>query len=172
MTTIQLRCGMTAEFDDADMPLVVAMNPGLQKIVSSSGKVYLYVTFKKKGRRGLMHRLITGAPAGLDVDHIDGNGLNNKRSNLRVCSHAENMRNRRPNFGKELPKGVGKGSRPTFFAQIKANGIRRNKCGFKTAEDAARQYALWAAELHGNFARVSDADDGPASSKSTQQVGG
>jgi hypothetical protein len=43
-----------------------------------------------------MHRLVTKAPKGTDVDHINHNGLDNQRANLRVVSHAENLRNRRP----------------------------------------------------------------------------
>lgn len=49
-----------------------------------------------KGRRSLvyMHRLILGAPKGMSVDHINHNGLDNRRRNLRLCSHKENMENR------------------------------------------------------------------------------
>lgn len=47
---------------------------------------------KKKYRTILMHRQLLGFPEG-DVDHIDHNGLNNQRSNLRVCTRTENMRN-------------------------------------------------------------------------------
>ena len=43
-----------------------------------------------------MHRQILDAPQGVWVDHIDGDGLNNRRSNLRLCSATENARNRRP----------------------------------------------------------------------------
>lgn len=42
-----------------------------------------------------MHREIMGFPEGMDIDHIDGNGLNNQRSNMRVCTRAENVRNRK-----------------------------------------------------------------------------
>ena len=42
-----------------------------------------------------LHRRITGAPKGLEVDHINRNPLDNRKSNLRVCTHAENMKNRR-----------------------------------------------------------------------------
>jgi hypothetical protein len=45
--------------------------------------------------RRYMHRLITAAPEWADVDHIDGDGLNNRRSNLKVVSHKENLENRR-----------------------------------------------------------------------------
>lgn len=43
----------------------------------------------------LMHRLVMGEPAGLEVDHRDGDHLNNRRSNLRVATHRQNQENRR-----------------------------------------------------------------------------
>lgn len=42
-----------------------------------------------------MHRLIMNTPDGMVTDHIDGNGLNNQRKNLRICTHTENMANRK-----------------------------------------------------------------------------
>lgn len=44
-----------------------------------------------------MHRIIANTPDGFVTDHIDGNGLNNQRENLRVCTQAQNMWNRRAN---------------------------------------------------------------------------
>ena len=41
-------------------------------------------------RTALMHRMITGAPDGLEVDHINGEGLDNRRVNLRICTRAQN----------------------------------------------------------------------------------
>jgi hypothetical protein len=48
------------------------------------------------GRTLFMHRVIMAAPAGLDVDHINHNGLDNRRCNLRIVPHAKNLWNRRP----------------------------------------------------------------------------
>ena len=42
----------------------------------------------------LMHRLIINTPEGMDTDHIDGNGLNNQRNNLRICKKFQNQANR------------------------------------------------------------------------------
>lgn len=41
-----------------------------------------------------MHRLIMNAPKGMEVDHLNGDGLDNRKINLRICSHSENTKNR------------------------------------------------------------------------------
>ena len=65
---------------------------------SHCGRTF-YAARNAGGRPVLMHRLIMKPPKGMVVDHIDGNGLNNRRSNLRICTQAENCRNRRPSSG-------------------------------------------------------------------------
>ena len=52
---------------------------------------------KRKRKTIWLHRFLMDCPPGLVVDHIDGNGLNNQKSNLRVITHSQNMNNRRDN---------------------------------------------------------------------------
>lgn len=56
-----------------------------------------YIKGKINGKQILLHRFIMGVVDNkeVDVDHIDGNPFNNRKSNLRVCSHTENMRNQK-----------------------------------------------------------------------------
>ncbi|MUZ63533.1 HNH endonuclease [Agrobacterium vitis] len=51
---------------------------------------HLFYARNSKGEGALLHRLLTGAPPGLVVDHRDGNGLNNRRDNIWVCTQGEN----------------------------------------------------------------------------------
>lgn len=88
---VELTQGRWATIDAEDVALV----EGKSWYAQRGGHTWYAVW--KPGRRGIpMHRLIAGTPRGLHTDHLDWNGLNNRRSNLRVCTHAENMANRRP----------------------------------------------------------------------------
>ena len=82
-----------------------------------------------------MHRLIMNAPPGVEVDHINGNGLDNRKENLRLCSHKENSQNKH----RRMPgnKGVSWHSRDKkWVAQFWKNGIKYH-VGYFTSEDEA-----------------------------------
>lgn len=107
-------------------------------------------------RTQCMHRLLLDAPAGLHVDHRDGDGLNNRRSNIRLATIAQNQHNRGPATRNTSGcKGVtwdkqGK----KWQAQIEVNRKNIYLGRFLDKLDAAKAYAAAAAKFHGEFART------------------
>ena len=108
-----------------------------------------------KVKNELLHRSIVGAPTGVIVDHIDGDKLNNRLSNLRICTHSENMRNRKTASSNVSGlKGVEITKSGTFRATIRANKVIYRLGTFATAEEAHAAYCEASAELHGEFSRT------------------
>lgn len=92
----------------------------------------------------------------LGIDHIDGNPLNNALSNLRACSHAQNMKNSRPRKNTTSKfKGVCfEKYTMRWRAQIVANGKHFSIGRFDSEEQAAIAYDLRAKEVFGEYARL------------------
>lgn len=103
-----------------------------------------------------MHRVLLDSPFGTLTDHRDGNGLNNRRSNLRICSGAENSRNRKSRTTSKYGlKGVCWIERNRkFSASIKKCGRGKHLGYFDSAEEAHRAYVSAASEMFGDFARA------------------
>jgi hypothetical protein len=107
-----------------------------------------------------LHRWLMDAPKDVVVDHIDGDPLNNQRSNLRLVSHLENSFNR----GKTSKathsryKGVSR-DRKRWCAYINRDGRREWLGNFATEEAAAQAYDQAARRLHGDMARLNFPDD-------------
>jgi hypothetical protein len=100
-----------------------------------------------------MHRAILAPAAGELVDHVDGNGLNNTRANLRACTNAENMRNR-AKFGRCPFRGIYATPKGSWVARIRVDGKTVHLGVHQTAEAAARAYDAAAVRLHGAFASL------------------
>lgn len=110
---------------------------------------------RKTQRRLYMHKLITGWP---ETDHINRNGLDNRRSNLRPATRSQNLMNRAA-LAKNATgyKGV-RLEAGKWRAVIKAYGVRKHLGYFLTPEQAARAYDAAAREMHGEFARLNFPD--------------
>ena len=115
---------------------------------------YAYANVVRDGRRGklLLHRVLTDAPPGAVVDHINGNTLDNRRGNLRVCSHAENMRNRARHINNTSGiKGVSwSRSNNGWVARL----AKKHLGTFATRDQAAAAYNAAANAIFGAFARL------------------
>ena len=117
--------------DDEDFNMLSKWKWGFEAHDETSYASRQYIDPVQKDRRGWgkkiyvsMHRLIMNAPKGLEVDHRDGNGLNNQKSNLRICSRTQNMMNKKKyRNNKSGFKGVTwLRSSKKWISQIKVDG--------------------------------------------------
>ncbi len=111
----------------------------------------------------LMHRVIMGNPVGKDVDHINGNGLDNRKANLRICTTSENLHNadkQRTWRGKGTSsafKGVYWHSRAKkWAASLACDGKNVHLGLFESEKAAALAFNQVAVSLFGDFARLND----------------
>lgn len=101
-----------------------------------------------------MHRLIAEADHQQDVDHINGDRMDNRRSNLRIASRSQNLANQSVRARNSVGvKGVGK-SGSKYYAQITIHKEHHYLGVFDTIEDASRAYSLKALSAWGEFART------------------
>lgn len=161
--SIPLNKGYVTVIDEADRDLL-AFHWNV-----TSGEKYdcYYAQAYVRGKNRLLHRLILARMIGRPLrrneyaDHIDRNGLNNRRDNLRLATNAENLRNRpRQRNNKSGYKGVCFDKRVgRWRADIGVDG-RSIKVGrYDTAEEAARAYDTAAREHFGEFAYLNFPDD-------------
>jgi hypothetical protein len=153
--TIPLSQGMVVVVDDCDFSLVKNRK---WCAVLQNGNYYAQTWQRTNGRytTKMMHRLILGATRGSVIDHINGNGLDNRRSNLRFCSFSENQWNRKPNKNSKTGvKGVHWSAKEKkYVAQIREHGKRIMLGSFRSIEEAALAYREKAKQLFGVFAKL------------------
>ena len=125
--------------------------------IDKEGYVYSPINNGKKTQLRL-HRLILEPPDNMVVDHINHNPLDNRRSNLRVCTARENSRNKRKwkIDGQSKYKGVVPLKHGKFRANIYCLEERIYIGVFDTEIEAAKAYNEKAKELFGEFAKLNE----------------
>jgi hypothetical protein len=152
---VPLTQGYEAIIDVADVSLVDCYN---WRSLLTGATVYAFRSdySGNKKRSVSVHRTIMGEPDVLHVDHRDGDGLNNRRDNLRLATRSQNMHNRRVNRNSKSGfKGVfwhkaGK----KWMAQIKINGEPIYLGLFASPEEAHAAYRRASEQYHGEFGRT------------------
>lgn len=159
MATIQLNHGQIALVDDDCVDMLAPYNWRAAKLGVYSNTLYAAVNIADSdgGRKLiLMHRLILGlTDRSIVVDHINRDGLDNRRCNLRACTRAENACNRRVSRNNNTGySGVTARKNGKFVAYITKNKQRICLGTFRTIEDAVRVRSERAYALFGNFTPV------------------
>jgi len=158
MKKIKLTKGFEAIVDDADYEW---LNNHKWHVMKGS-KYTHYARTKIKGEIKRMHRLILELTNPKEeVDHINGNGLDNQRHNLRKATHAQNQKNKKSSGKTSQYLGVCKVIQKTPYgvyeywnAAISLNGKNKTIGRFKDEKEAALAYNKLASEFHGEFARL------------------
>lgn len=142
----------TVYFDDSDYDLIMRYKWVLLK----TGGNTIYCETRKKNFRTYMHRLIMNPNENEIIDHKDHNGLNNMRSNLRICSHRQNNCNTRLHITNSTGfRGVSfKKDKNAYVAQISFNNKTHYIGFYKNKYQAAEAYNRFATKLHGEFATL------------------
>lgn len=165
---IALTKGFSAEIDRKDYSRLAALGPW-QYHSSSTGRTGYAITYfpllnwrnaklVRRQFRVFMHDLIMNPKTGEEVDHVDGNGLNNRRNNLRNVTRQQQCFNRSLQPNDSGYKGVSRkhykllGDR--WHAHITLNRKQIHIGTFDSKEDAALAYNAFASELFGEFAKL------------------
>lgn len=157
MKEIRLTRGKVALIDDRDLEVVSKFSWSAYQSHKRWGW-YAYAYTSPPRKYIFMHRLILGLTEGdgLQVDHINRNGLDNRRRNLRIATPKQNQYNQgvRTHPKTSKYKGVSWNKvQGEWVANIRVNGRKLYLGGYSNEEDAARAYNDGARKHFGEFAR-------------------
>lgn len=119
----------------------------------------------ENGKRKIvfMHRELMETPEGFETDHINGDRLDNRRSNLRIVTKEENQRNTKARKGVSRFKGVSyyktkRHKTGYWIARIQVDGKVKKLGYFKSEIEAAKAYNRAALKHYGEYARINEVD--------------
>lgn len=155
MKEIPLSRGMFALVDDEDYEYLSKSKWHAQKgNTTFYAERLLRTADRPNGKSEKMHRVIMKATSDVDVDHIDHNGLNNQKPNLRLCSQSQNSQNMRakPNTASGYKGVIWEKALRKWRTRIQLDGKLRTVGYFDDVVEAAIAYDIAAIETFGEFA--------------------
>lgn len=162
MKEIKLDCGSIVLVDDEDYAYITTC---YDLYINNHGYVQCKINDKYKGKKmGLfsmtLHKILVHpdkSGRSINVDHKDGNKLNNQKENLRVITHRQNMMNSKSNAGKSKYKGVYKYKDDIWQVMIRQNDKNITLGTYLTEDAAGNCYNYYAKKYYGEFAWLNDA---------------
>ena len=145
--------GLSVLVDESDLPIL--SDHSWHVVKTHNGVRYVNCTIMVNGKKKEvpMHRLLLKPLPNQHVDHINRNGLDNRRINLRICTPSQNRWNSLPTIHSSKFKGVSwQTDRQRWRAQITHRGKKIYIGKYRSEEDAARAYDRVARRLCGKFA--------------------
>lgn len=150
MKTLTLPCGRAVQMDDADFDRFGTLQWRSMRSAQKQDRYYVIRWAGKKNE--YLHRVILAAPDDSLVDHVNGDGLDNRRVNLRLATRSQN------NVNRTLPSGTGLRGveivRGKFRAHIRRDGKKRHLGIYPTLREAGLAYDKAAKAAWSDFARL------------------
>ena len=159
--------GMFAKCDWEDWPVVMGYWWRLSTDRGSTRYAQAHDSHATSKRKRIsMHRLILSAGEGELIDHINGDGLDNRRCNLRIATTQQNAFNQKHHGGSSRHKGVSyRADTGTWRAYITKDGKRKYLGTFASEEDAANAYNIEASRIFGEYAKLNHTQPKPDADK-------
>lgn len=156
MKELQLYTGEITLIDDEDYEWLSTY----KLFISNKRYNYVSLSIKTNGKWGRkdIHQLIMKTPKGMYTDHIDGNGLNNQKKNLRIVTNSQNCMNR---ISQKKTSSIYKGvswhkKNNKWLSNICINKKRISIGYFDNEKDAAKAYNEKAKELFGKYVKLNE----------------
>lgn len=159
MKNIPLTQGKFAIVDDGDYDWLNQWKWYARKCGKEKWYAVRKQTINGKEYTIYLHRFIMNVPPGLEVDHINGNSLDDRHNNLRICRGQANKWNTQKQKRDKSSKYKGVCWHKTnkkWWAYIHLNGNRKHLGFFDNEDDAGEAYNQGALELFGVFAQLND----------------
>ena len=136
--------------DAEDWPMV---GQHTWRLCEGRGGKTRYAARKEGGRTIQLHRVVADTPAGLETDHRNGNGLDNRRSNLRSATRAQNQQNRQRSEGRSALRGVSWHAQAGCWRATAVVQGKQHHLGLFDSEDEAGAAAATFRREHMPFAQ-------------------